>query len=176
MNKEIQINPDLFLIGKNKNKTLKKPNGKKLKQAILDSLSDSTPLNDLEVLVNTVPADPVFVKPDTKFGCLKNGNKPTLKQSKTRTIKQYTSFGKNSDTVKVLIKDKEAYHKVDKDLKKLEHTNMSTIRNYLKTRKLYKVGSSAPDDVLRNIYVNAQMAGNIENNNSETLVHNFVNE
>jgi hypothetical protein len=181
MSKAIQINPKLFEVKGNTKKTLK--NGKNIKRAILESLAEKPidVLNELEIMTDTLPEKqnvPV-IKPDTQYGCLKNGTKPTLRQAqpaKTKTVKQYASFGKTKDVVNVLIKDQDAYHKLEKDKKKMEKTSMITIRNYLRTRKLYKVGSSAPDDVLREIYVNAQLSGNVENNNPETLVHNYVND
>jgi len=179
MSKEIKINPQLFGV-KGTKKTLK--NGKNIKRAILESLNETSTdvLKDLEVMTDNLPEPKVetVIKPDTTYGCLKKGTKPTLRQAQhtTKTIKQYTSFGKTKDIVNVLIKDQDSYHKLEKDKKKMEKANMITIRNYLRTRKLYKVGSSAPDDVLREIYMNAQLAGNVENNNPETLVHNYVNE
>ena len=181
MSKEIKINPNLFSVKGGTKKTLK--NGKNLKKAILESLAETPTdvLRDLEVMTDKLPEpNPIStVKPDTVYGCLKNGSKPTFRQAQhapTKKIKQYTSFGKTNDVVNVLIKDQDSYNKIEKDKKKMEKTSMITIRNYLRTRKLYKVGSSAPDDVLREIYVNAQLAGNVENNNPETLVHNYVNE
>jgi len=179
MSKEIKINPQLFGV-KGTKKTLK--NGKNIKRAILESLNETSTdvLKDLEVMTDNLPEPKVetVIKPDTTYGCLKNGTKPTFRQAQhtTKTIKQYTSFGKTKDIVNVLIKDQDSYNKLEKDKKKMEKANMITIRNYLRTRKLYKVGSSAPDDVLREIYMNAQLAGNVENNNPETLVHNYVDE
>lgn len=182
MSKEIKINPKLFEVKGSSKKTLK--NGKSMKKAILDSLAETSSdvLKDLEVMTDTLPEPKEsvkdFIKPDTTYGCLKNGKKPTIRQAEhqTKKVKQYSSFGKTKNVVNVFIKDQDSYNKLEKDIKKMEKTSMITIKNYLRTRKLYKVGSSAPDDVLREIYVNAQLAGNVENNNPETLVHNYVND
>lgn len=191
MNKEIKISPELFNNCK-KNKTLKKPNGN-LKKELLKSLAqkENDTLKELETLTNpekdTGPVEEVAVAvevavdepnlKDTSYGCLKNGTKPTFRQlKKTKTIKQYTSFGKSKDTVRVLIKDKDSYAKIEKDKKKLERHSMTDIRNYLKTRKLYKIGSNAPDELLRDIYKLANLTGSVENINSDTLVHNYLND
>lgn len=156
-----------------KKKTLR--NKKKLKSDLLKSLdSTSDVLTDLEVLTDTMPETKIEVKQDTVYGCLKNGSKPTARSAKTRTIKQFTSFGKSHDVVRVLINDKDAYTKIDKDKKKIENANMTTIRNYLRTRKLYKSGSTAPEEVLREIFVNAQLTGHVENKNPDPLVHNYM--
>ena len=190
MNKEIKINPDLFSSFK-KNKTVKKPN-KQLKKELLQKLTNNEVdvLNELESLTNptekTEPEvepieeseQPVKKEKEPLHGCLKNGTKPTLRQLKQipKTLKQYTSFGKKNNTVRVLIKDKITYAKIDKDIKKLDKHSMTDIRTYLREKKLYKVGSTAPDDVLREIYKNAQLTGNVENKNDETMVHNYLNE
>ena len=184
MSKEIKISPELFSL--KKNKTLKKPNTN-LKKELLKSLAqkENDTLTELETLTQpkevAVEVDIQEVKvnepTDESYGCLKNGTKPTFRQlKKAKTIKQYTAFGKSKDTVRVLIKDKESYAKIEKDKKKLDRHSMTDIRNYLKTRKLYKIGSTAPDDVLRAIYKDANLTGNVENINTDTLVHNYLNE
>ena len=178
MNKEIKINLDLF--------SPKKPKTKRsdLKKNLMETLSkepnviaDLTeapePYKAIDVLKDVVP-EPVI----ETYGCLKNGNKPTFRQlkCKSKTVKQYAAFGKTKDVVRVIIKDKETYDKIAKDKKKLEKHSMSDIRKYLRTRRLYKVGSSAPDEVLREIYKNAYLTGNVENNSSDALVHNYLND
>jgi hypothetical protein len=198
MNKEIKISPELFESPSlRKNKTLKKPNTS-LKKELLKSLAkkENETIKELETLMNPNEPEPnpkeptelkdskeireidtQDLKSDTSYGCLKNGTKPTFRQLKrAKTIKQYTSFGKNKDTVRVLIKDKDTYAKIEKDKKKLDRHSMTDIRNYLKTRKLYKIGSTAPDDVLREIYKDANLTGNVENVNTDTLVHNYLND
>lgn len=119
------------------------------------------------------------IKVDTSYGCLKNGNKPTLRQSQSKqskTLKHYTTFGKHNTTVRILIKDKDTYKHIEKEKKQLDKHSMSDIREYLQKRKLYKVGSTAPDDVLRELYKNSYLTGDIENKNSEILIHNYLNE
>ena len=179
MSKAITINPEF--LGNKKAKTQKKPSSRELKKALLQSMSPDI-LEGLSVPEPNTPTD----KPDqptpvpaSTYGCLKNGSLPTLRQLKrtATTVKQYASFGKGkSNTVRVLIKDRETYAKIERDKKKIDKRSMSDIRDYLRERRLYKIGSTAPDDVLRDIYKNAILTGNVENNNPETLVHNFLNE
>jgi len=177
MSKAITINPEF--LGKKQAKTQKKPSSRELKKALLQSispdilegLSTPEPVKNEESSATHMPA--------STYGCLKNGSLPTLRQLKrsATTVKQYSSFGKGkSNTVRVLIKDRETYAKIERDKKKIDKRSMSEIREYLRERRLYKIGSTAPDDVLRDIYKNAILTGNVENNNPETLVHNFLNE
>ena len=174
MSKEITFTPELF--GK-KNKTLRQPKtAKKLKKELLERLSQGEFITELDNLTETVP-ESTETKSDAEipYGCLKNGTKPTFQQLKSKTIKQYSSFGKKNNTVRVLMKDKTTYDSIAKDIEKIKKHPMNKIRNFLKTKRLYKVGSTAPDDVLREIYVNVHLTGDIENKNLTTMVHNYMN-
>ena len=188
--KEIKISPELF--DRKKNKTLKKPTGKQLKKELLQRLSQGSDLiQELDALTKE-PDTEINEEKDTKeivkeeeqkekkepsFGCLKNGTKPTFRQLQTpKTVKQYSSFGKKNDTVRVLIKDKSTYDGINRDIEKLKKHSMNKIRNFLRTKRLYKVGSSAPDDVLREIYVNVSLTGEIENKGSDTMIHNYLHD
>jgi hypothetical protein len=181
MNKEIKISPELF--GGKKNKTLKVPTGRQLKKELLQRLNKGSDLiQELDLLTKEPEQEPIQEKqeillPETTYSNLKNGSKPTFRQLKgPKTIKQFTSFGKKNDTVRVLIKKEEDYTAVEKDIEKLKKHPMTKIRNYLRTRKLYKIGSTAPDEILRDIYINANLTGEVENKSSDTLIHNYLHD
>jgi hypothetical protein len=184
--KEIKISPELF--DRKKNKTLKKPTGKQLKRELLQRLSQGSDLiQELDALTKEKEEEKevtevkevkeVEEKKEPAFGCLKNGTKPTFRQTLTpKTVKQYSSFGKKNDTVRVLIKDKTTYDSIHRDIEKLKKHNMNKIRNFLRTKRLYKVGSTAPDDVLREIYINVSLTGEIENKSADTMIHNYLHD
>lgn len=183
--KEIKISPELF--DRKKNKTLKKPTGKQLKRELLQRLSQGSDLiqeldaltkeKEEEKVAEVIEVKEVEEKKEPVFGCLKNGTKPTFRQTLTpKTVKQYSSFGKKNDTVRVLIKDKTTYDSIHRDIEKLKKHNMNKIRNFLRTKRLYKVGSTAPDDVLREIYINVSLTGEIENKSADTMIHNYLHD
>ena len=49
------------------------------------------------------------------------------------------------------------------------------VKNYLRQRNLLKAGSDAPPDVLRSMYENAVLTGDVKNESKDTLLHNFYN-
>lgn len=182
MSKEIKMDPVFLGNKRSKTQKQKKSSGSELKKALLESLSSPDILEGLESVIPEKKTDASNVTstdiPKTNYGCLKNGSLPTFRQLKrsSNTVKQYASFGKSKGTVRVLIKDREMYAKIERDKKKIDKRTMPDIREYLRKRGLYKIGSSAPDDILREIYKNAILTGEVENNNSSTLMHNFLND
>ena len=46
--------------------------------------------------------------------------------------------------------------------------------DYLAKRNLYQAGSNAPEDILRQTYINAHLAGNVYNNNDEIMMNNYM--
>jgi hypothetical protein len=120
------------------------------------------------------------------YGCLKNGAKPTFRQSRSnsvapeparatkKTIRHFTSFGKKNETVRILIKDMKSFNQIEKEKKKLEKHSLAEVCAYLIKRNLYQAGSDAPEEVLRETYRNAYLAGNVHNNNPNIMLNNFM--
>jgi len=157
--------------------TIKDPNEEKKEVDTKEVETKPTEHMEGDVLVKTE------IKQDIPYGCLKKGKKPTFKQWKsvpppqtTKSVKKFTSFGKSLQrkTVRVLIKNINTQVKIEKEIKTLQTHSMETIRDYLLKRGLYKIGSSAPDDILRKIYEESYTTGDVENKNSELLLHNYL--
>ena len=49
-------------------------------------------------------------------------------------------------------------------------------KKYLKEKGLIQVDSNAPEDVLRTIYTNSKLSGDIENSNGDMLINNYMND
>jgi hypothetical protein len=103
---------------------------------------------------------------------------PSLKPKRkrvTRTLKY--KLGKHANgTVSVLIKNSQTRRKVQTEQALLKQKSILDIKNHLRGNNLLKVGSNAPSDVLRHLYEQSILAGQIENKAKDTLIHNFFNE
>jgi hypothetical protein len=99
-----------------------------------------------------------------------------IKQKKikrtTRTCKY--RLGKLGNKVSVLVKDYKTRKNIQNECYKLEKTKISDIKNFLRKKNLLKIGSVADDNLLREIFEQSVLAGDVQNSNKETLIHNFL--
>jgi hypothetical protein len=104
-----------------------------------------------------------------------NIKKTRFKKRITRTLKY--SLGKHSNgKVSVLIKNAKTRRKVQTEQALLKQKTITDIKHYLRSKNLLKVGSDVPNDVLRQMYESAILAGDVTNKSKDTLIHNYLNE
>lgn len=82
------------------------------------------------------------------------------KSKKNRTVQIWIACHKTR-------KQKEENHDA------IRKTNLTTVKNYLKNHRLIKVGSTAPTNLIRQIYENAKLYGDVTNENKQNLLYNF---
>jgi len=95
-----------------------------------------------------------------------------VKQKKSKTLRFH--LGKMDKNISILIKNNETRKKIKKAHAELKKAPVSDIKKYLKEHNLLKVGSEAPNDVLRQMYEQVKLTGEINNKNSDNLLHNFL--
>ena len=99
------------------------------------------------------------------------------KPTREKRIKTYKyKLGKKDKNVSVLIKNNSTRRNVKKAHAELKKNSILEIKKYLKKHNLLKAGSDAPPDVLRQLYEQTRLAGEINNNNSDNLVHNYLSK
>jgi len=114
--------------------------------------------------------------------CIKNENvkkkkKRIMKIKKcTRTIKRKLGKIDGTRKVAVLIKSRESRKGVQTEKVKLGQVSIIDIKKYLKDKNLIKSGSKSPNDVLRKMYEQAILTGDITNKSDGILLHNYISE
>ena len=74
----------------------------------------------------------------------------------------------------VLIKSGRTRKNIKDEVKILKKRSVVDIKKYLRKHNLIKAGSGAPENVLRKIYEDSYLAGDIYNKNPENLIHNYI--
>ena len=131
---------------------------------------------------------------EPKYGNLKSGNKPTFRewQNKTRKnrpiiskphemiqeVKSKYRLGKSKKTrkVSIFLKNKKTRRKIQDEMALLKKKPIEDIKEYLRKHNMIKTGSNAPHDVLRQLYQEHHLAGNIQNKSNDTIIHNYLAE
>ena len=121
-----------------------------------------------------VPAPAITARRE-KLAALRTKHQDPKRPMREKRIKTYKySLGKKDRNVGVLIKNNVTRRNVKKAHADLKKTSILDIKKYLKQHNLLKSGSDAPPDVLRQLYEQTRLAGEIQNNNSDNLLHNYL--
>lgn len=110
----------------------------------------------------------------------KQGGAPkNLKYLKRKkTLRRTYNVGKSKvhPKVSVLVTNRTIRKKISTQAQQLKQMPIEEIRRYLMEKGLIKVGSIAPNDVLRQMYENAILiGGEVNNHNPENLLYNYLN-
>jgi len=122
--------------------------------------AENTELTEIPIINNdTVEEEPIINK------------KRRHRITKTR---KYT-LGRTGSKVSVLIKNAKTRKLVQHELALLRQKGIPEIKTFLRKKNLLKVGSDAPNDVLRQIYEQSVLSGDVENKAKDVLIHNYMN-
>lgn len=110
---------------------------------------------------------PIHTKPKNRY----------LKQK--RIVRRTYKLGRSQihPKVSILISNRTIRNRLMTDAQELKQTPMDEVKRFLVKNGFIRVGSSAPNDVLRKMYETAKMmCGEIKNHNPENLLYNFLHD
>jgi hypothetical protein len=102
--------------------------------------------------------------------------RPNLMAKQQRTVRKTFRVGKHLSQVSVLVSNKTLRNRVTAKTHEIRQKTIEEVKKYLINKGFVRVGTSAPNDVLRKMYESAQLiCGEIQNHNSDNLLFNFLN-
>ena len=92
----------------------------------------------------------------------------------TRTYKYKLGKKKDKRHIGLLIKNRETQKRIKEEVSNLKQKDIQNIKNYLREKNLIKLGSQAPNDVLRKLYEDSILSGEVTNTNNNNLLYNYL--
>jgi len=112
-----------------------------------------------------------------KLRQLRDNNRPK-KFKRKKTVRRTYKLGKSKihPKVAILVSNKTIRNNISTKAQLLKQVPIEDVKKHLIRCGLIKVGTIAPNDVLRKMYESSSlMCGDLENHNPENLLYNFVN-
>jgi hypothetical protein len=105
-----------------------------------------------------------------------NGQINGQKMIQEKEIKKNYKLGinKKNKTISILIKNAATRKNIESDKSTYKKTPLHTVKNYLKKKNFINFGATAPTQLLRDMYENLKLCGDIFNENPKLLVNNMT--
>jgi len=94
-------------------------------------------------------------------------------QHKKKNITYKYSLGKKNGKVSVLIKNNKTRKKIIDEHMRMKNVNVHEMKKYLKRHNFLKSGSYAPTDIIKKMYEECLLSGNLKNISSENIHSNL---
>jgi len=134
-----------------------------------DENEQENDVNENDVNENDVDENDV-----DETGVPNDGKIAGLRMKIRKTTTKKFRVGKHGNVVGVLLKNKHTQRHIQKEHLSLKQKSLNEIKKYLYDKNLLKIGSSAPPDVLRRLYEDSILTGEVQNTGKGVALHNFM--
>jgi hypothetical protein len=94
-----------------------------------------------------------------------------------KIFKRTYHVGRSRNAIGVLVSNKTIRTRISTQAQLLKQTPIQEVRKFLIKKGFIKVGTNAPNDVLRKMYESVSLVcGEIQNHNQENLLYNFIHD
>ena len=109
---------------------------------------------------------------------IKKDRAAARKQDKkaARVRAKHRTLGKKGRSISVLIKNQRTRKAIQREQGLLRSKHLKDIKDYLRKRNFIRSGTTAPADVLRRMYEEAVLSGDVKNTQPEVVVKNYLGE
>ena len=130
-------------------------------------------------MINTDPSPEKTIMQKTREKLVAEQKKPTMHYKKQKkTIKRTYRLGKSkyAPKVSVLVSNKTIRNTISEKTHAIQQIPIEDIRRSLLKQGFIRVGTTAPNDVLRKMYESVSLiCGEVQNHNPDNLLYNFLN-
>ena len=125
--------------------------------------------------IDSISIDTIDLESDREDNIQSSSSIPKIIRN-TKTYKYKLGKNKKSKNIGIFIKNRSTLKNIKKDFNELKNVNINEVKKYLRKHNLIKTGTIAPNDVLRQLYENSILSGEIINNNTNNMIYNYIND
>lgn len=126
----------------------------------------------LSLTKNNLPNNEIEFSNEISKNNLANKLDENKKSNKKNVTYKY-SLGKKNGKVSVLIKNNKTRKKIMDEHFRMKQVNVHEMKKYLKRHNFLKSGSYAPTDIIKKMYEECLLSGNLKNISSENIHSNL---
>jgi hypothetical protein len=115
-----------------------------------------------------------MTKEETERAIQDNPNITGIRMKIRQTTTKKFRVGKHGKVVGVLLKNRQTQRHIQNEHHSLRQKSLGDIKKYLYDKNLLRVGSNAPPDVIRRMYEDSILAGDVNNVGKGVVLHNFM--
>ena len=114
----------------------------------------------------------------SKMNRIKSSGVPIRRRKQKRTLRRTYKVGKSKvvPKISVLVSNRTIRNNITAKAQLLKQVPINEIKRYLIKHGFIKIGTTAPNDVLRKMYESAMLiCGEVKNHNPDNLLYNYLN-